>query len=77
MDAMANASAALNRRIIYLRSVWRHYAQEYGHGWKPDTLLLQKYLEPDQSRPQLHEILKTNSHDACLFGNRPPAAEGR
>jgi hypothetical protein len=27
------------------------------------VLLLQKYLEPDKSRPLLHEILKTNSHD--------------
>ncbi len=33
-----------NRRIIYLRSVWRHYAQEYSHDWKPDTLLLRLFF---------------------------------
>ena len=33
-----------NRRIIYLRSVWQHYAQEYSHDWKPDTLLLRLFF---------------------------------
>lgn len=33
-----------NRRIIYLRTVWQHYAQEYSHDWKADTLLLRLFF---------------------------------
>jgi len=41
---LALCSRNVNRRIIYLRSIWQHYAQEYSHDWKPETLLLRIFF---------------------------------
>ena len=41
---LAKCRRQYNRRIIYLRSVWQHYSQEYSHELKPDTLLLRLFF---------------------------------
>jgi hypothetical protein len=72
---LAQCRRQYNRRIIYLRSVWRHYAQEYCHDWKPDTLLLRLffcwyapfYSLSTEAAVKLEEFIK----DRCMLDITP------
>jgi hypothetical protein len=72
---LAQCRRNYNRRIIYLRSVWRHYAQEYSDGWKPDTILLRLFFSwyapfyslSTEAAIQLEEFIK----DRCMLDITP------
>jgi hypothetical protein len=68
---LAQCRRHYNRRVIYLRSVWQHYAKEYSHDWKPDTLLLRLFFSwyapfyslSTETAVKLEEFIK----DACML----------
>jgi len=72
---LAQCRRNYNRRLIYLRSVWQHYAQEYSHDWKPDTLLLRLffcwyapfYSLSTEAAVKLEEFIK----DRCMLDITP------